>query len=339
MAVLVTGATGHIGNTLCRILSEEQQDIRAMVRSTSDLTPVRDLDVQTVEANLLNPASLEHALEDCEVVYHTAAVYKLWSPNPELDIIKPAVEGTRHLFEAARNQDVRKIVYVSSVSAIGSGDNFEHNLTTENWNTEASSPYNIAKTRSEQLAHELAGSYDIPTIFVLPTMVLGPYDYKITPSTSLVRDFLLGKLRFTYRGAYSVTDCRDVVHGLLLAERYGTPGKRYILGGTQVTIEELFTQLAEMTTVSAPRFGISKQIAHFIAHPTSWFASLLGTEPLFTPEAVESTIGKYYNFPSTLAEEELGYSYRSLMRVLEDTINWLIQRNEIPQDIRVVENA
>mgnify|MGYP006279310261 CR=1 FL=1 len=339
MSVLVTGATGHLGNNLCQMLGRDGREFKAMIRSGSDLTPLEDIDAETVEANLLNPDSLREALRDIQVVFHTAAVYKFGVSDPELQIIKPAVEGTRNLFNAARDRSVRKIVYVSSVVAIGPGDDFNHDRTTADWNNEAVAPYNIAKTRSEQVAHELSEEYGITTIFVLPTMMLGPRDYKITPSTAVVRDFLRGRIPFGYEAGYSVVDIRDVAQGMLLAEQYATPGKRYILGGTAVTFQELLDQLAEMTTRSAPTLQISRQLANFVSYPVKWMADLFNFNPLINPESVKANFGKYYNFSSEEAQKDLGYNYRSLLRVLEDTINWLVERGEIPEEIRVVENA
>jgi dihydroflavonol-4-reductase len=339
MPVLVTGATGHIGNNLCRILAEDNRPIRAMVRSTSPTSILRDVGVETVEANLLVPESLEDAMDDCDVVFHAAAVYRTWSDNPELEIIKPAVEGTRNVLEAARKKNVRKIIYASSVVAIGGGDSFDHGRNEDDWNDDATLPYNIAKTRAEKLAHELADELDLNVIYVLPGMVLGPNDFKITPSNGLVRDFLNGKIPFFYDSAFTIVDVRDVARGMLLAEQHGQRGERYILGGQQVTVKELFDQLAEMTTRSAPAMKLGAGTAKVSSYPMKWLSKLFGNEPMITPEIVEDQFGKYHNFSSAKAIEKLGYEHRSLLRVLEDSINWLIKQNEVSPDIRTVENT
>ena len=339
MPVLVTGATGHIGNNLCKALLEEGRIVRGTARSTSNTEPIKDLEIEKAEANLLVPESLSAAMQGCDIVYHTAAVYKTSAVNPELEIIKPAVEGTRNIMEAAKETGIRKMIYVSSVAALGGGDSFDHNRDETSWNTDAESPYYIAKTRSEQIAHQLAEQYNINVVFVLPGLVLGPRDFRITPSNGLVRDFLNGKIPFSYDSAFTVTDVRDVVQGMLLAEKHGRTGDRYILGGTQITIEDLFHQLAEMSTRSAPAFQLNAGAATMLAYPTKWLAGFLHNDPLITPEFVQDNFGKFLNFSSVKAEQELGYHTRSLLRILEDTINWLIAQGEVPPDIRVVENA
>jgi len=339
MPVLVTGSTGHIGNNLCKALLEENRTVRAMIRSTSNTEPIRDLGVDTVEANLLVEESLAEAMQGCDVIYHTAAVYKTSAVNPEIEIIKPAVEGTRNVMAAAKERGIRKIIYASSVAAIGGGNSFDHSLDESHWNTDPESPYYVAKARAEQLAHQLAEEYELNVVFVLPGLVLGPRDYRITPSNGLVRDFLNGKIPFSYDSAFTVTDVRDVVNGMLLAEKHGLPGERYILGGTQITIDDLFHQIAEMSTRSAPAIKVNANTAKVLAYPTKWLAGFLHSEPLLTPEFVQDNFGKFLNFSSAKAEKDLGYSYRPLLRILEDTINWLIERDEVPEDVRVVENA
>lgn len=339
MPVLVTGATGHIGNNLCKALIEQDRTVRGTVRSTSNTEPIQDLDIETAEANLLVPESLSSAMQGCDVVYHTAAVYKTSAVNPELEIIKPAVEGTRNIMQAASEMGIRKMIYVSSVVTIGGGDSFDHNRDETDWDTDPESPYYVAKVRAERLAHELARQYDMNVFFVLPGLVLGPRDFRITPSNGLVRDFLNGKIPFSYDSAFTVTDVRDVVQGMLLAEKHGLPGERYILGGTQVTIDDLFHQIAEMSTRSAPAMKVNAGTAKMLAYPTKWLAGFLHSDPLITPEFVQDNFGKYLNYSSDKAEQELGYSSRPLLRILEDTINWLIEQGEVPADVRVVENT
>jgi len=339
MPVLVTGATGHLGNTLCRTLLDDGRKVRGLVRASSDRTPLKDLDVEYVVGNLLMPDSLEKAMAGCDTVFHTAAVYRTWAPAPEVDIIRPAVEGTRNVLEAAAKMNVRRLIYVSSVVAIGPGNTFYHHRDETEWNTEATLPYNIAKTRAEQLTHQLAEQLDLNVIFVLPTSILGPNDYKITPSTGMVRDFLNGKYPFYFDGAMSLVDVRDVARGMLLAEEKGKIGTRYILGGEALTIKDIFDQLAEMTTRSAPVIKLTRGLAKFIAAPMTAAANLFNFQPAITSNMVDDLIDCYYNFESTLAQEELGYEYRPAIRVLEETIGWLIERGEIPADLRIVENA
>lgn len=339
MPTLVTGATGHLGNTLCNTLIQDGKKVRALVRPSSNREPLEKLEVEYAVGNLLMPETLEKSMAGCDTVFHTAAVYRMWSQSPEVDIIRPAVEGTRNILEAAAKMNVRKLIYVSSAVAIGPGNIFFHHRDETEWNTEAQSPYNIAKTQSEQLAHQLAEQLDLNVIFILPTAILGPKDYKITPSTELIRDFLNGKYPFYYDGALSIADVRDVARGMIQAAEHGSPGKRYILGGESMTVKEIFTQLAEMTTRAEPLFKLSHGVAKTISKPITLFANLFNYEPTITPSVVDDVIGCYYNMSSELAEQDFGYTFRPAIRVLEDTIGWLIERKEISPDIRVVENV
>lgn len=339
MPILVTGATGHVGNSLCRALIRQRRPVRAMIRSTSNLRALQDLEVETVEANLLVPESLEQAMEGCDVVYHAAGVYETWTANPELEIIQPAVEGTRNVLQAAKATKVKKVIYVSSVVAMGGGTTFDHGRGPEDWFSNPALPYNIAKTRSEQIAHRLSEELDIPVIFVLPGLILGGNDFKVTPSTSLVSTFLRGGIPFYFDGGFTVVHVDDVVQGMLQAEAHGVRGTRYVLGGEQVTVQELFEHLAAMTKRQMPGIKLTGTSAKMFAYPMKWIGQVFRTHPLLTPEFVEDHFGKYYNFESRQARDELGYEYRPLLRVLEDTINWLIQREIVPHNIRIVENT
>ncbi len=338
MPVLVTGATGHIGNTVSRILIDQGREVRALVRSTSDTRSLRDLDLERVEANILVPESLEQAVRGCNVVYHAAAVHKTWSANPELEIIRPAVEGTRNILQAAKQARVKKIIYVSSAVAMGGGDTFHHQRSVDDWFPNPKLPCNIAKTRSEQVAHQLAEELELNVVFVLPGMVLGSHDYSITPSTAFVRDFLRGKIPFYFNGGFTVVHVEDVARGMLLAETRGLSGSRYILGGDQITVQELLNQLAEMTKRSAPALKFSKQKAKIISYPMKWTAQITRSPAMLTPAFVEDHFDRYFNFSSERSREALGYEYRALLRVLEDTINWLINQDVISPNIREIEN-
>lgn len=338
MPVLVTGATGHIGNTVSRMLIEQGREVRALIRSSGDTRSLRDLDLERVEANILVPDTLEQVVRGCEVLYHAAAVDRTWSRNPVLEIIQPAVEGTRNILHAAKQARVKKIVYVSSVVAMGGGKSFHHQRSVDDWFSNPKLPYNIAKTQSEQVAHQLAEDLELNIVFVLPGMVLGSHDYRITPSTALVRDFLRGKIPFYFNGGFTVVHVEDVARGMLLAEQEGLSGSRYILGGDQVTVQDLLNQLAEMTKQSAPGLRLSKQKAKILSYPRKWMAQLSRTPALLTPEFVEDHFNRYYNFSSEHSQETLGYEYQSLLRVLEDTINWLINQNIISPNIREIEN-
>ncbi|MEJ2049974.1 MAG: NAD-dependent epimerase/dehydratase family protein, partial [Calditrichota bacterium] len=277
MPILVTGSTGHIGNSLCRALIRQRRSVRAMIRPTSNRQALQGLGVETVKANLLSPESLTRAMEGCDVVYHAAGVNETWTANPELDIIQPAVEGTRNILTAAQAANVKKVIYVSSVVAMGGGETYEHHRGTNDWSTNAALPYNIAKTRSELIAHQLSEELDLPVIFVLPGLILGRNDYKLTPSMTLISTFLKGRFPFYFDGAFTVVHVEDVVQGMLKAEMHGTRSTRYVLGGDQVTVQELFGQLAAMTKREGPGIKLGKSSGKALAYPMKWFGQALHT--------------------------------------------------------------
>ena len=157
---LVTGANGHLGNNLVRALLARGETVRASVRNPENTTPFEGLDCEIVQADLMDKDSLLRALNGVDTLYQVAAVFKHWAPDPQKEIIEPNLQGTRNVLEAAAEQGVRRVVYVSSEVTL------EHNASPVNestWRTEFhNNPYVKSKTESEQLAWQLAEQLRVP---------------------------------------------------------------------------------------------------------------------------------------------------------------------------------
>ena len=327
MTTLVTGASGHVGNNIVKQLLAAGRPVRAMVRKTSPLTGLQDTSgkllagVELVRGDLLDPASLGRAVAGCTRVFHTAAVFKTRLPDENI-MLRTNIEGTRNLLSACRNQALEKIIYTSSVAAVGCSRTPEIILDEATWNQDPIDAYVQSKLDSERLAVKLAADWRLPVVFVNPGTILGPNDFSDTPSNSFIR-LAMQKLPPVYfAGGHSYTDVEDVARGHLLAEQHGKIGERYILAGENASIEDLFLRISRLTGKRPPRIKIGHLFVTIAGAGFETLAKITGGRPLFTRKKAHKLIDYYGYFSSQKAEQELGYTYRSLDEQLLRCKSW-----------------
>ena len=197
---LVTGANGHLGNNICRMLVERGERVRAMIRDSASDEPLRALDLEIVRGDIMDPQSTERAAAGCGRVYHTAAGFVMWSKDPERDIIRPSVDGTRHVMEAAAKAGVEKVMYTSTTGTMGFSTT-PRPLDETNFNTEPHTYYVRGKIAAEKEAFAIAKRTKLPITSIHPGLILGPRFYKLSESVQQVADFLNHGRRSTSRAA------------------------------------------------------------------------------------------------------------------------------------------
>src|SRR5690242_12584111 len=239
--ILVTGGTGFIGSRLVRQLVDEGHLVNVLARPTSSLPALSGIDpsrIEVVRGDVTIGHTVYRALAGCRRMFHVAAEFKMWTPRAS-DVLDAAVIGTEATLEAARARDLEKIVVTSSTAAMGATPEAKPLDETAAFNRERSTPYVVAKWKGEQVALDRARE-GMPIVVVNPATVLGPGDYKPTPSADLVLEHLKWRLPFgmpVAPGGISIADVDDVVRGHIAAMNRGRVGERYILGGNNVTFE------------------------------------------------------------------------------------------------------
>ena len=322
---LVTGASGHLGANLIRALLAEGRRVRVLVRRSSNLEGLEGLDVEIRYGDILDAGSVREAVEGCRVVHHCAAVFKVYAKDPEEEIIRPAVEGTRNILDASLDAGVEKVVYVGSTIALGAAKGLDALRTEEHWNEDPCTPYARAKTESEKWAHRFFERTGLPIVFILPGWILGPYDYRLTPSMEVIQyTCRLGGL-FYMDGGVSPVDVRDVARGMVLAEKKGSPGRRYNLGGENVDFRTLMKTISSITGGAAPRVKLPKGVVIGGGAVMDLLAKVLPFEPPMTRAGAEEFAGRYWYYDCTRAAEELGYTFRPKEEVLYETVRWLAE--------------
>jgi len=224
---LVTGANGHLGNNLIRVLLEKGERVRASVRNPNNSVPFEGLDCEIVQADLMDKVSLLRALEGVDTLYQVAAVFKHWARDPQRDILLPNMLGTRNVLEAAAEQKVRRVVYVSSEVTL------DHSVSPVNettWRTEFhNNPYVQSKTESEKLAWQLAEELGLDMVSVLPGAIIGPHCYNLTPTMDYLQQALNGEVFVDVNFPLTFVDAHDLSMGMIAAAKKGRSGERYLL--------------------------------------------------------------------------------------------------------------
>ena len=318
--VLVTGASGFVGWHVARLLAESGVPVRAMTRGRN---PVPDLNVQVVQGDLTDRASLERAVEGCSVVYHVAADYRLWSPKPE-ELYRSNVEGTRHLLEAAREAGVDRVVYTSTVGCIGFVDGGLGDETTPVSLAEMSGHYKRSKFLAEKVALEFAQK-GLPVVIVNPTAPVGDHDFKPTPTGQTIVDFLRGAMPAYLDTGLNVVDVRDVARGHLLACEKGRVGERYILGGENMTLQQIFAELERQSGIRAPRVRIPYGVAWAAAAVGGVVSSWTGKPPRAPMEGVRMAKKKMW-VRHDMAARELGYRPAAAAVSLGNAVAWFREK-------------
>ena len=318
--VLVSGANGFVGSAVCLALLRHGFVVRALARPTSDVASLDGLDVETVRGDLLDPPTLRAALEGCEGLFHVAADYRLWARNPD-EIRMANVRGTRNIFAAARTSGVERIVHTSSVATLGLHDDG----TPSDEDTPASyadmiGEYKRSKYLAEKTARRRArAGQDI--VIVNPSAPVGPRDRKPTPTGQLIVDAARGKMPAYVDTGLNVVHVDDVAEGHVLAFQRGERGRRYILGGENMSLREILSTVAELTGHSGPKVRLPHRALLPVAHAAEAWARLSDRAPTITVDGVKLSRHKMY-FTSHRAEAELGYRARPAREALSDAIQW-----------------
>jgi dihydroflavonol-4-reductase len=321
MKVFLTGATGFLGSHVARVLAEQGADLRLLVRPTSNLKNLEEIKAETATGDLRDAASLEKAMQGCEVIFHVAADYRLWVRDPQ-EMYLSNVEGTRALLEAARKNKVRCVVYTSSVATIG----FTGNGHPADENSPVSladmiGHYKRSKFMAEQVALE-AGRSGLRVVTVNPTTPVGERDIKPTPTGRIILDFLKRKFPAYVETGLNLVDVRECALGHIAAMEKGKSGERYILGGEDLTLKQILDKLGEISGLPSP----TVKLPYFVAYAAglvdeNFSGRLLGREPRATVETVRMGKKKMWA-SSTKAERELAWKILPADNALRRAVEW-----------------
>ena len=322
MTILVTGATGFVGSAVTRRLLSEGQRVRALVRSAADRRNLAGLDIEAVEGDLLDGASLDRAVAGCDALFHVAADYRLWVPDPET-MHRTNVEATRALMLAALAAGVSRVVYTSSVATLGIVPDGVADEETPSTLSDMIGPYKRTKFLAEQEVRRLVVERGLPAVIVNPSTPVGPGEVRPTPTGRMVIDAATGRMPAYVDTGLNMVHVDDVAEGHWLAFRQGRTGERYILGGENLSLREIMGIIAGIAGRSPPRVRLPHGVVLLAAYAAEAAARMTGApEPLMTIDGVRLARKRMY-FSSAKAQTQLGYRFRPARDAFADAVTWL----------------
>lgn len=321
MKIFLTGATGFVGHHVAKALAAEGAELRLLIRKTSNLKNLEGIAGETMVGDLAEPESLKNAMAGVDAVVHVAADYRLWIPDPAA-MYKANVEGTRELLRLAREVGVKRVVYTSSVATM--------HFRTDGIVINEDTPVSIADMvghykRSKFLAEQeaISAAQKGQQVMILnPTSPIGSNDAKPTPTGRIILDFLNGKFPAYMDTGLNLVDVSEVARAHVLALSKGKPGRRYILGGENLTLKQILDKMSAITGIPSP----TVKIPFAVAATYAFFEEIItgrirGREPRATLEEVR--MGRKKMFASSArAQQELGFRILPVYPAMRAAIEW-----------------
>ncbi len=321
MTSVVTGANGFVGAALCRALCERGQEVRAFVREGADTSNLADLPVTLAYGDLRDKESLEKAMQGCQFLYHVAADYRLWVPDPA-NMYAINVDGSRNAVMAAVAAGVERIVYTSSVAVIKPD---EHggvsDETTPTLESDMIGHYKRSKFLADEAVCELVAEVSAPVVIVNPSTPIGPGDIRPTPTGRIILDALNGRMPAYVATGLNLVHVDDVANGHIAACESGIIGRNYILGGEDISLQHFLELIAQHGGHRAPIAAIPHSIAMLYARVSELYSKVSKKEPAATVDAVRMSKKCMY-FSSERARAEIDYQHRPVEQSVAAAVDW-----------------
>lgn len=319
--MLVTGASGFLGSAVARQALARGFRVRAMVRAQSPRRNLDGLPVEIAEGDMRDARAMEAALRGVRYLFHVAADYRLWAPDPE-EIVRTNVAGTEAVMGAAQTCGVERIVYTSSVATLRvAGATAPVAEDAPMGGHEAIGAYKRSKVLAERVVERMVARDGLPAVIVNPSTPIGPRDVRPTPTGRIIVEAASGKIPAFVDTGLNLVHVDDVAAGHMLALDRGVTGERYILGGQDVTLQQMLADLAAMTGRRPPTIKLPRWPLYPLAYAAEAVARVTGKEPFLTADGL--SMSKYQMFfSSEKARRVLGYQARPYQEALREALEW-----------------
>ncbi len=317
----LTGASGFVGSAVARKLLDEGFAVRALVRKSSNRANLAGIDLDVVEGDIRDAALIQKAMAGVRQVFHVAADYRLWAPDPQ-EIIKTNTDGTRAIMRAALASGVERIAYTSSVATLRLSDDGTPSDETMPLSAEnAIGAYKKSKVLAERLVERMVAEEGLPAVIVNPSTPIGPRDVRPTPTGRIVVEAAAGRMPAYVETGLNLVHVDDVADGHVAALKKGRTGERYILGGQDMTLGQMLAEIATLAGRRPPTIKLPRSLIYPIAYGAETAARITGREPFATVDGLRMAKYKMF-FSSAKAERELGYRARPAREALAEAFQW-----------------
>jgi dihydroflavonol-4-reductase len=327
--ILITGAAGFLGAALVRRALARGLRVRVLVRATSPRANLEGLPVQTVVGDMRDRAAMTAALSGVRHLFHAAADYRLWALDRD-EIVRTNTDGTDAVMQAALQCGVERIVYTSSVATLRvAGATAPVAEDAPMRPEEAIGAYKRSKVMAERLVERLVAERGLPAVIVNPSTPIGPRDVRPTPTGRIIVEAARGKMPAFLDTGLNLAHVDDVAEGHFLALERGITGERYILGGQDVSLQQMLADIAGMTGRRAPSVKLPRWPLYPLAHAAEAVARVTGREPFITIDGLNMSRYRMY-FSSAKAGRELGYQARPYQQALQEALTWFREAKYLP---------
>ncbi len=323
MKTLVTGGAGFIGSHVVRQLIDRGESVRVLHLPNENLDNLSGLNVELVSGNVLDRKSVDKAVNGCDKVYHLAAVYAFWLPDPQL-MFDVNINGSKNIFESCLDHGVTKVVYTSSIARYGGQG--KGNVSTEESDfglMRTGELYTISKYLSHELAEDYANNKGLNLTIVCPVLPIGPGDIAPTPTGKYLISVIKNPIGFYTDTITNTADVRDIAMGHLLAMEKGERGRSYILGGLRdVTMKEILNITLKVANKKSILIKVPDKAFVAVGYLMEVYADFISQKaPMMTSRAAKANI-MGLKTDCSRAVRELGYTCRPIEVSIKDAINW-----------------
>ncbi|HEX7850691.1 MAG TPA: hopanoid-associated sugar epimerase [Sphingomonas sp.] len=317
--VLVTGVSGFVGSAVARALAARGAHVCGLVRASSPRTNLADFPGELVEGDLRDAQAVARAMAGVRHLFHVAADYRLWAPDPE-EIVRNNRMTTEIVMRAAAAAGVERIVYTSSVATLRPVENGAADETKAASPDQVVGAYKRSKVVAERLVEQMVAE-GLPAVIVQPSTPIGPRDVKPTPTGRIIVEAANGKMPAFVESGLNLVHVDDVAAGHLLAFDKGRIGERYILGGQDVMLGDMLGEIAAIVGRKPPAIRIPRAPLFPLAWANEQVARITGGDPFLNRDSLKMAKYRMF-FTSAKAEAELGYRARPHREALADAIAW-----------------
>jgi len=318
--VLVTGVSGFVGSAVARALAARGTRVRGLIRESSPRANLTDFPGELVEGDLRDAEAVARAMGGVRHLFHVAADYRLWAPDPE-EIVRNNAATTRIVMEAALAAGVERIVYTSSVATLKPRDGGPADESRAAAPDQVVGAYKRSKVVAERLVEDMVAKRGLPAVIVQPSTPIGPRDVRPTPTGRIIVEAANGRMPAFVDSGLNLVHVDDVASGHLLAFDEGRIGARYILGGQDVMLGDMLAEIAAIVGRKAPTIRIPRAPLFPLAWVNEQVARVTGGDPFLNMDSLRMAKHRMF-FTSAKAEAELGYRARPHREALADAIAW-----------------
>jgi dihydroflavonol-4-reductase len=317
MKIAITGASGHIGNNICRKLAKSGYDIKVLVHDNID--GLEQLPVQIVYGDILDPMDIDIFLKDADVVFHLAAKISMFKKDKLAEKIN--IKGTKNVISAALQANVKRLIHFSSIDAVDQLPLSQPVDELAPIRLDRNYSYNYSKAVSEKLVLD-ACSNGLNAVVLSPTAVLGPFDFMPSFAGDALIRFYQGKNPSIVPGGYDWVDVRDIANAAISAIEKGKSGEKYLLSGHWKSVAELAAVVAQNGGKKPPALKSPFWLAYLGVPFIRLIARLKNELPLYTSFTLETIQYGNKNIQNSKAAEALGFRPRSFEETISDTLQW-----------------